>query len=136
MNGQPTLPTERAHDLPRFWDGKAVAWRGWEAEIEAFICPPPKPSCCPACGSFAKPAINHGRVAKLQAITHDMIAAKDAARDRLPVGLKHKIAALALYELVAFRCPDCRHDQVWERHEGTTWDLDESDYMGDGSWER
>jgi len=74
MNGQPTLPTERAHDLPRFWDGKAVAWRGWEAEIEAFICPPPKPSCCPACGSFAKPAINHGRVAKLQAITHDMIA--------------------------------------------------------------
>jgi hypothetical protein len=39
------------------------------------------------------------------------------------------------YELTAFRCPDCRHDQIDDR-DGHTWDLDESDYSEDGSWER
>ena len=134
---QPTLPTDRSHDLPRFWDGKAVVWRGWEAPLVAWICPPPKPSCCEACGSLARPVTNWGRVARFGGITHDMIAAADAARDRLPTAHQHRLKGhpRALYELTAFRCPDCRHDQILDR-DGSMWNLDESDYSDEGSWPR
>lgn len=134
---QPTPPTDRAHDLPRFWDGKAVVWRGWKVPLDAWICPPPKPSCCPACGSLARPVTNRGRVARFGGITHDMIAAADAARDRLPTAHQHRLKGhpRALYELTAFRCPDCRHDQILDR-DGSMWNLDESDYSDEGSWAR
>ena len=131
------VTADRSHDLPRFWDGKAVVWRGWEAPLDAWICPPPKPSCCEACGSLARPVTNRGRVARFGGITHDMIAAADAARDRLPTAHQHRIKGhpRALYELTAFRCPDCRHDQILDR-DGSTWNLDESDYSDEGSWAR
>lgn len=127
--------TGRAHDLPRFWDGRAVIWSGWEPLVGGFICPPPKPSCCKACGSLAKPVVNRGRVAQVGA-THAAISAIDAKRELLPLGIKHRLKGpRAIYELTAFRCPDCRHDQIDDR-DGHTWDLDESDYSEDGSWER
>ena len=131
------MTADRSHDLPRFWDGKAVVWRGWEAPLDAWICPPPKPSCCEACGSLARPVTNRGRVARFGGITHDMIAAADAARDRLPTAHQHRIKGhpRALYELTAFRCPDCRHDQILDR-DGSMWNLDESDYSDEGSWAR
>lgn len=131
------MTADRSHDLPRFWDGKAVVWRGWEAPLDAWICPPPKPSCCEACGSLARPVTSRGRVARFGGITHDMIAAADAARDRLPTAHQHRIKGhpRALYELTAFRCPDCRHDQILDR-DGSMWNLDESDYSDEGSWAR
>ena len=131
------MTADRSHDLPRFWDGKAVVWRGWEAPLVAWICPPPKPSCCEACGSLARPVTNRGRVARFGGITHDMIAAADAARDRLPTAHQHRLKGhpRALYELTAFRCPDCRHDQILDR-DGSMWNLDESDYSDEGSWAR
>ena len=137
MTGQPTLPTNRANDLPRFWDGRAVVWDGWEPQLDAWICPPPKPSCCRACGSFARPVTNRGRVTRFAGITHDQIAAADAARDRLPLGYKSRLKGHpgTQHELTTFRCPDCRHDQILDR-DGSMWNLDESDYSDEGSWPR
>lgn len=130
---QPTLPTDRPHDLPPFWDGRAVLWDGWRApDLTMFICPPPKPECCRACGTMARPVTNRGHVARWPAITHKQITDADDRSARLPHGLKHKINPLAYYELTAFRCPDCRHDTVLD-HDGQLWDLDETDYHDEGS---
>lgn len=134
MSGnQPTLPTLRDHDLPPFWDGFAVVWDGWETQQPAFICPPPKATCCRACGSMNPSLMNRGRMARSTVVTHQMIGERDVAQERLPWSVRGKLKALALYSLVAFRCLDCRFDQVLDR-EGRWWDLDESDYMDAGSY--
>lgn len=136
MTSQPTLPVARDHDLPPFWDGLAVVWDGWQARMErVFVCPPPKPECCQACGSTSRTIVNRARVAISGIVTHAMVANEDAIRRRLPAGTISRRRVLALYGMHAFRCPDCRHDVVVDR-DGQTWTLDESDYRDDGSWER
>jgi hypothetical protein len=40
---------------------------------------------------------------------------------------------VAVIELFAHRCPDCRHDTVMELSTGDWWDLDLSDYEDGGS---
>lgn len=110
-----TRPTPQAlmfprdHDLPPKWDGRPVQWDGWHTLMPAFICPPPKRDCCPACGSLTEPVSNTGRV----------FADPDL---RVPVGM-----------LFAFRCPDCRIDLVLDSHGRDGWVLDESDYSDEGS---
>ena len=59
---------------------------------------------------------------------------EDENRARLPLAWRDKRAPVALYELTAFRCPDCLHDQVQEMLDGTLWDLDDSDYDDAGSF--
>lgn len=61
-------------------------------------------SCCPYCGSTERPPVCHGVIA----------------------GQKNR--------LWAYRCPDCRHDQVYELRGDSVWDLDESDYTDVGSF--
>ena len=127
----------REFDLPRFWDGLAVVWDGWEPPHTGlmFICPPTSAgrSCCPACGSQAQASRNHGRVARVPAVTHEAIAADDANRERLPLMLRGKRRSKALVRLFAFRCPDCRHDVVHDVDTDQVWDLDLSDYGPEGS---
>lgn len=135
---QPTLPTDRRHDLPRFWDGLAVVWDGWQDSEPGpmFLCPPSlRRDPCPACGSLAARLLNRGRVAMSALVTHELIARRDAERDRLPLDVQHRRPGVALYRLHAYRCVDCRHDQVLEGLD-TWWDLDESDYTDEGSRER
>ena len=136
---QPTLPVDRPHDLPPRWDGRAVVWDGWksrDADGVLFICPPPRPQCCLACGSFTPPVSNRGRLALSARTTHQDIIDNNEARSRLPDSVKWKAHAsrgpIALYQLTAFRCPDCRFDQVLDG-DGQMWDLDESDYGDSGS---
>lgn len=125
-------PESATRPLPPLWDGMPIVWDGWESTLDMRICPPVL-SCCSACGSLARQAMNRGRVAISSVVTHQMIAARDAERDRLPPREAHRRKCLALYRLAAFRCPDCHHDQVLE--DGVHWwDLDESDYQPEGSW--
>lgn len=132
---QPVLPVSRLHDLPPRWDGRVVAWDGWEVPNgPVFICPPLPKSCCEACGSAAQQPMNRGRVAISPRTTRDEVLASDAARNRLPVAWRGKLKPLALYELVAWRCPDCLQDMVMELR-GGWWRLDESDYGEEGSVE-
>lgn len=126
----------RQHDLPPQWDGLAVVWDGWEPSPvdPVWICPPPRtPECCTACGSPTNPVRNRGRVARFPAITHQAIADNDAARDRLPEGQRWRIKPKALYRLLAFRCPDCKHDVVFDSDTRESWDLDHTDYGDAGS---
>lgn len=137
MVNQPTLPVDRPHDLPPRWDGRVVVWDDWdrfEEKVVVFICPPPKASSrvCQACGSFAPRLMARGRVAVSARATLDELLDEDRKRSRLPVALRHKIPAVALYELTAFRCPDCLFDQVVDGTR-TVWDLDETDYLDSGS---
>lgn len=134
MSQQQTLEVAlREHDLPPMWDGLAVVWGGWLAPPPAFICPPPRPECCAACGAIGPAVINHGRVARTAAVTHEQVAEVDAARNRLPPRLRHKVKSRALHRLVAYRCVDCRHDVVVDNVTGETWDLDVTDYGDRGS---
>ena len=129
------LTLAREHDLPPKWEGLAVLWRGWEAGLRnhVIICPPPKtPECCAACGSFEEPVTNRGLVAVALFLTHDQLRAEEENRKRLG-SLAHKRKPRALYRLFAHRCPDCKHDVVWDTDTDDWWDLDHTDYGPDGS---
>lgn len=124
----------REHDLPPFWDGLATVWDGWETQIEAFICPPPKQSCCSECGSLAKPVTNRGRVARPAFITHGRIQEHDEKRARLGAGNAHLAGKpVALVRLFVWRCPDCKQDVVWDWGTDEWWTLDHTDYGPEGS---
>lgn len=125
----------REHDLPPLWDGLVVVWDGWEALPTVIICPPKPKDPCSACGSLTTPVVNRARVARSTVITRELLAERDAARERLPVTSRGKLKPLALYRLTAFRCPDCRHDLVVDGETGESWDLDVTDYGDTGSKE-
>lgn len=108
MSDQPQLEL-RAHDLPVSWDGRPVTWSPWEGpEVGAvvFICPPPKPAKCPGCKSLAPSS-----------------RAKGLGFD----------AELVVLRLLAFRCPDCQLDEVWDQTADAWWTLGPEDYGDAGS---
>lgn len=124
----PTLELwKRAHDLPPRWDGMVVEWSGWKSTDDMFICPRPRSrsgqDCCHFCGSKKPPTINLGRV-----WTDPTNSPPEISRGRLDKG-RHLVANIS-----AFRCPDCRRDHVLDSG-GNAWDLDETDYTDEGSWE-
>lgn len=124
----------REHDLPPFWDGLATVWDGWVTQPRAFVCPPPAPQCCRACGSMARPVINRGRVARVPAVTHARIQAHKENRARLGRSNAHLAGRpVVLVRLFAWRCPDCLHDQVWDTDTDEVFDLDHTDYGPEGS---
>lgn len=98
------LTMVREHDLPPRWDGKDVTWGDWQGPLPVFICPPP--SLADTCCK-ACGSIGHN--------VHNR-------------GYIEQL--LALY---AFRCTDCKHDQVLEIETNELWDLDHTDYGADGS---
>lgn len=113
----------REHDLPPRWDGLPVEWGAWDDTGRAFMCPPPKPQRCTQCGSERPRLINVGRL-----WTDPATAPPAIGRTRLRQG-RHLVGVIS-----AFRCPDCGHDSVLD-HLGGDWDLDETDYTDDGSWD-
>lgn len=134
MSLQPTLPVApRAHDLPPRWDGRRVEWGQWDT-TRVIICPPPKPEPCHVCGSTEQPATCRGAV-------------RSAPGEVVPIrrprsytdALENQRAeqrGVVLLTLVATRCPDCLTDQVWEPRTDAWWDLDDSDYGDEGSYQR
>lgn len=113
----------REHDLPPRWDGLPVEWGCWDDTGRAFMCPPPKPQRCARCGSEHPRLINVGRLWTDPATAPPAIGPTRLRRGRHLVGV-----------ISAFRCPDCGHDSVLD-HLGNEWDLDETDYTDDGSWD-
>ena len=104
----------REHDLPPRWDGHPVEWLGWQSETKIFICPPPKPEPCTHCGSIANRAMNRG-----------IITFTGLPR----IGSKRYPNRLHIW---AFRCNECKADQVWDTEQ--MWELDPTDYQDEGSW--
>lgn len=126
----------REHDLPPRWDGHATVWDGWVTQPALFVCPPPAPRRCTACGSTARSVVNRGWVAVSAITTHDQITRR---RDQIALIARIKPRGvaipkpLAFVRLFAWRCPECRHDQVWDTDTDETWDLDHADYSDEGS---
>ncbi|VXA93191.1 hypothetical protein [Citricoccus sp. K5] len=108
----PDLPEVQVRPLPAKWDGKPVTWGEWSSDLTTFVHhAPPEEWACQKCGGL------HGH---------------DAARGVIK---GHSLTPRKLY---AMRCRACGHDTVteWDHsNEWRTWDLDESDYAPDGSWE-
>lgn len=114
----------REHDLPPRWDGLPVEWGAWGDTAGVLICPPPKlPDRCTRCGSTEAALINVGRI-----WTDKRSAPTAIGRARLRAG-KHLVGLIT-----AFRCPTCEHDHVLDPA-GQAWDLDDTDYGEDGSWD-
>ena len=118
------------HDLPPRWDGLPVAWRGWES-LPITSCRAWGSDRCASCGSDKRSSINFGIVGDSAEMTPRDVRANDAACRIAPLSAAVFPKRKAWIRLIAFRCPDCGHDQV---DDGTDfWDLDPSDYTDDGS---
>jgi len=98
-----------AFDLPPRWDGRPVEWHGWAAGPPVLICPPRSRSCCQFCGSLEPAVSNRGSRRVIE------------GRDRF------------MPSLIAFRCPDCHRDLVWDTSTDKTWELEPSDYTEEGA---
>jgi len=106
--------TAAARRLPVAWDGHPVEWGEFTTdptmcrlneEGTEFEALPP--DLCWHCGVRAERVTAEGRV----------------------------LIPNWPYRLVLRRCTRCGHDQVRNWLTGQEWDLDESDYGPDGSWE-
>lgn len=114
----------RQHVLPPRWDGLPVQWGDWQDSPEVFICPPPKKDAeCGSCGSTRAPLLNFGRIWTDPSTAPRAIGKARLQRGRFLVGV-----------ISAFRCEDCGHDTVIDTN-GKMWDLDDTDYTDNGSWD-
>ena len=114
----------REHDLPPRWDGLPVQWSQWSDTSGVMICPPPpQPERCTHCATTEAPMITIGRIWTEKATAPTAIGPARLRNGKHLVGL-----------LTAFRCPVCEHDHVVDPN-GDSWDLDDTDYTDDGSWD-
>lgn len=120
-------------NLPPFWDGAKVEWKREDAPTLTFICPPPKvKERCGACKSAQPPVMWSGLRHPLPGETFESTKTK-IGRWGHPVEVPTTIAAYPVYDLVAFRCPQCGNDQVWDQRTNEWWDLEPNDYTATGS---
>lgn len=122
-------------DLPPKWDGRSVQWRGW-TQSTAFLCHrgrrKARKDICSECGSTARPEVNLGVLhpAEGAMISIDVPQRAPSGRTYFKPVLK---PAWPIVDLVAFRCPGCTTDSVWQMSTDHYWVLDPDDYSPEGS---
>lgn len=129
----PDLKLVANFDLPRLWDGARVDWETEQKPAAVFLCPPPKErERCSECGSQDDRqlwrGLRHPRPGEMADSTRTV-----TGRFGRTVHLPTKVPAWAVYDLVAFRCTHCAHDQVWDMRSDEWWDLEPEDYGPRGS---
>lgn len=121
-------------DLPTIWDGRTVAWQGWTQTGPVFICRPHRrPEPCTSCKTTDQPAVNIGVVAPLPGETFTVPKTVTARRSGRVYDVDQQVPAWPVIELIAFRCPGCQLDTVWDQRTQAWWVLDETDYGPTGS---
>lgn len=112
------------HDLPPKWDSVPVQWEPWE-NSPTTLCVKGLREPCGHCGSRTHPVAAHGtRIVPIpDSVVSIGLPAYGATKERI-----QRMALLVL------RCPDCRHDTVWDPWTDEWWDLDDSDYGDEGSF--
>lgn len=121
-------PEQRQHDLPPKWDGITILWRAW-ATIHSSMRFHAKPEKCVECGSIAERAVAAGSVPLAECASLSMSRVEGEWVRTLTPAPGH------WFRLVAFRCPDCAHDTVWDVDRDEWYDLDFQDYGDEGSVE-
>lgn len=122
-------------DLPPSWDGEPVRWSQWKSGPELIICPTPPLTdiACDQCGVIdtTKSLLCWGQ-------RMENGPQEDRVLRQLPSGRTYwrntTRPATWVRDLVAYRCPHCKHDRVWDKRTDEWWDLDESDYVPAGSY--
>lgn len=122
--------------LPPMWDGARVEWTQMDrfaAAFEMFVCPPPKkPERCSNCKSTRGPVTWKGLRHPIDGELFETTVTKMGRWGR-PVEVPRQVPAWPVYDLCAFRCVDCLHDEVWDMRTGEWWDLGPEDYGPEGS---
>lgn len=118
--------------LPRTWDGWQVKWDKFEESIDVQICPPPKDKRRCDCGSTREPLTARGWRQPKPGETTESTKRKMGRFGRW-VYVPVMVPAWPRPELVAFRCPDCGQDEVWDMRTNEWWTLGPEDYGPDGS---
>lgn len=111
----------RAHDLPPYWDGHPIEWDETWTSQRPFICPPPKPDPCSACGLIRPMAMKMGRIRVTEQALNNLRPIRARAGERWKT-------------LAVFRCTACGADHVIDPHTGEAWDLGLEDYGPRGSY--
>ena len=122
-------------DLPPSWDGETVRWSRWKSGPELIICPTPPLTeiACNQCGvvDATKSLLCWGQRMETGHQENRVLR-------QLPSGRTYWLnttrPATWVRDLVAYRCPHCKHDRVWDKRTDQWWDLDESDYSSEGSY--
>lgn len=120
------------NDLPPKWDGRPVEWRGWTHGNSTMVFHAPRERC-EGCGSSNEPSVNPGVTDPDPGETYTYEPIKKTRSGREYIGPATTTAARRWVRIVAFRCPDCGRDEVWDKRTDEWWTLDESDYGSDGS---
>jgi predicted RNA-binding Zn-ribbon protein involved in translation (DUF1610 family) len=119
------------HRLPPLWDGVKVTWRPFKTADNYHVCPPPKKAeRCP-CGSTTPPLIASGLRERdgVELVTRPRKLKKSGR----VIDVREEVPAWPVYDLTAFRCPECGQDEVWDQRTDEWWTLDENDYGPTGS---
>lgn len=122
----------RANDLPPRWDGRVVSWTEWRPD-RLRVCGSLQPDACLECGSTALPDYSRAILYPNQGDTHRALIEAATRRTGRRYMRERTVPTKPHPRLVAFRCPDCRIDQVLDLVTQTWWTLDEDDYGPEGS---
>lgn len=122
----------QVRDLPPKWDGQAVEWRGWTHGNSTNVLHSPRERC-EGCGSENEPSVNPGITDPRPGETYTYDPIKKTRTGREYIGQPKTVTAGRWVRIVAFRCPDCHRDEVWDKRTDEWWTLDESDYGAEGS---
>lgn len=125
----PTRP-----DLPPFWDGVPVEWSEWsQARSTLILHAPPETLACDQCGTVDEVMINFGKrpPEKPTFTTTRTKTTKSGHKYGVPAEVK----SWPVRDIYAARCRHCGHDRVTDLRTDEVWDLDESDYAPEGSYE-
>lgn len=121
------LPSLRPNELPVAWDGVPLTW-GDLMPLYAMTHVEPY-ACNGHNGTSTAVDVYIGKVPG-EPVEPYWIRDKTTGHARKRPGWETRHARLVLY-----RCLDCGHDQVFDTDSDTYWDLDETDYADEGSFE-
>lgn len=110
-----------------------MVWQGWSETPTSMRFHSPKERC-DHCRSEQEPMVNLGLLHPKPGETFEVERSRRLRSGRQWTELVD-VSAWPVIHLAAFRCPECRCDQVHDSRDDSWWDLDPSDYADEGSWD-
>lgn len=121
-------------DLPPFWDGVPVKWDAWsDFRTSLAYHLPADQMACDQCGGVDEVLIAWGLRPSAEAtcLTTKTKTTKSGRTYEAQV----EVPAWPVRDIYAARCRHCGHDRVTDTRTDEVWDLDETDYVPEGSYE-